>query len=92
MLWLTVSLSSCGGGGTSKTTLGVPLQVGVDPADASSGGEGAERPPSFEAAMEAAEAEAHLRPRRTFRAPLEGGDGLPGYGDGGGWRTVAAGP
>ncbi|KAK8029153.1 arrestin [Apiospora marii] len=74
VLWLTISLSSCGGT-TSKATLGVPLQVGVDSDTSVSADAEGERPPSFEAAMEAAEAEEHLRPRRTFRAPEEGGFG-----------------
>ncbi|KAK8128592.1 Arrestin [Apiospora sp. TS-2023a] len=94
VLWMTITLSSCGGSSTSKTTLGVPLQIGVDP-DAPLTGEGeGERPPSFEAAMEAAEAEEHLRPRRTtFHVPEVEFErhALPGYGDIMGWRTVTAG-
>ncbi|KAK7981572.1 Arrestin [Apiospora saccharicola] len=105
VLWMTITLSSCGGSSTSKTTLGVPLQIGVDPDDMPVGADGeGERPPSFEAAMEAAEAEAeehHLRPRSsssttttTFRVPeVEEFErhALPGYGDIMGWRTVTAG-
>lgn len=93
VLWLTVSLSSCGGSSTSKTTLGVPLQIGVNPDTPLAGEDEGERPPSFEAAMEAAEAEEHLRPRRAFHMPEVEFErcALPGYGDSVGWRTVTAG-
>ncbi|KAK7957144.1 arrestin [Apiospora aurea] len=92
VLWLTVSVSSCGGSSTSKTTLAVPLQIGVEEPEApGADGEGP-RPPSFEAAMEEAEAEEHLRPRTLYVPEVEfERHVLPGYGDSMGWRTVTAG-
>ncbi|KAK7755296.1 hypothetical protein SLS62_002802 [Diatrype stigma] len=74
VLWLTVSLS-CGGSGTSKLMLAVPLQIGVEAAEvAPPGSSPGSLPaaavdrtglPSFETALREAEAEAdeHLRPR-----------------------------
>ncbi|KAK8079618.1 arrestin [Apiospora hydei] len=90
VLWLTVSVSSCGGSSTSKTTLAVPLQIGVEEPEApGADGEGP-RPPSFEAAMEEAEAEEHLRPRTLYVPEVEfERHALPGYGDSMEWRTSA---
>ncbi|KAK8091172.1 hypothetical protein PG994_000677 [Apiospora phragmitis] len=90
VLWLTVSVSS--GSSTSKTTLAVPLQIGVeDPETPGPNGEGP-RPPTFEAAMEEVEAEEHLRPRTLHVPEVEFQHHvLPGYGDSVGWRTVTAG-
>ncbi|KAK8118480.1 uncharacterized protein PG998_003106 [Apiospora kogelbergensis] len=91
VLWLTVTVASGGGSSSAKTTLGVPLQIGVEPdGGADPAGDGT-RPPSFEAAMEEAEAEAFLRPRTLYVPEVEfERHALPGYGDSVGWRTAAA--
>ncbi|KAK8868499.1 arrestin protein [Apiospora arundinis] len=90
VLWLTVTVSSCGGSSTSKTTLGVPLQIGVEPDASLEAGEGA-GPPTFEAAMEEAEVDELLRPRTMHVPDVEfERHALPGYGDSVGWRTATA--
>ncbi|RYP65736.1 hypothetical protein DL769_006230 [Monosporascus sp. CRB-8-3] len=87
VLWLTVSVSS--GGSSSSLMLGVPLQVGVKAAMPSTDPTTGPLPPSFETAVEEAEADAYLRPR-VLSAPAvefhhqhqqEQGGAPPGYAD-----------
>ncbi|KAK8051038.1 hypothetical protein PG993_002423 [Apiospora rasikravindrae] len=89
VLWLTVSVTSCGGSSTSKTTLAVPLQIGVEEPETSAddgegpqaalvrgghgGGRGRGAPPAPDP----------LRPRSRVRAACVAGvRGLGGVADG----------
>jgi hypothetical protein len=86
VLWLTVSLSS--NGSNTTVTLAVPLQVGVSSTEPLVDNTGL---PTFEAAIEEAEADAHLRPRTLYMPDVEfERHVLPGYADLVGGRTVAA--
>ncbi|RYO79771.1 hypothetical protein DL766_001067 [Monosporascus sp. MC13-8B] len=87
VLWLTVSVSS--GGSSSSIMLGVPLQIGVKAVTPSIGPSTGPLPPSFETAVEEAEADAYLRPR-VLSAPTvefhhqyqqDQGGAPPGYAD-----------
>ncbi|KAI1849335.1 hypothetical protein JX265_012104 [Neoarthrinium moseri] len=86
ILWITVSLST--GGSSSSINLALPLQVGVHREDASTNPTGL---PSFEVAIEDAEADDHLRPR-TLRVPDVEFErhALPGYADVIAGRTAIA--
>ncbi len=80
ILQLAITLSS-GSAGSSTINLSVPLQVAVD-RDAAFDAD----LPSFEAAVEEAEADEHLRPRLLSvpRQQFQETSVLPGYGDSGG--------
>ncbi|KAI2633797.1 hypothetical protein GGS26DRAFT_554790 [Hypomontagnella submonticulosa] len=78
VLWLTVTLAS--GGATANVTLGVPLQVGVEPS--STFPEAVGLPPSFEE-VEELDADEYLCPR-VFGVPtvdFTRTAALPGYAD-----------
>ncbi|RYP53935.1 hypothetical protein DL768_001247 [Monosporascus sp. mg162] len=87
VLWLTVSVSS--GGSSSSLMLGVPLQIGVKAAVPSIDPSTGPLPPSFETAVEEAEADAYLRPRVlsppavefNHQHQQEQGGAPPGYAD-----------
>ncbi|KAH6658981.1 arrestin [Truncatella angustata] len=86
VLWLTVSLS-CGGNNTN-IMLGVPLQIGVLSAEGVIDHLG---PPSFEAAVEEAQADEFLRPRTMSVPDVQfQRHALPGYADLMSGRAVVA--
>jgi hypothetical protein len=86
VLWLTVSFST--GGINSSLTLAVPLQIGVDSTEALVDSTGL---PTFEAALEQAEAETDLAQRSLYFPDVEPqAHVLPGYADLVAGRMVAA--
>lgn len=86
VLWISVSVS-CGNSNTS-IMLGLPLQIGVQSADGVGESHGL---PSFEAAVEEAAADEHLRPRVMSIPDIQFENHiLPGYADLMAGRMVAA--